>query len=189
MSTPEKQPDVGSVIARIERKWALLMSAIVLVLVAIVVFTGLHQAMMPPSRVETVQPETLNRSGEFIESNLGSVSEPDGSVTVRIVAQQYSFTPQCILVPANVPVTFRATSADAIHGMLITGTNINSMIEPGYVSTFHTTFKQPAEHLMPCHEFCGTGHQGMWAHVKVIDKQAFDELERRSGGRRLNCAR
>jgi cytochrome c oxidase subunit 2 len=178
----------GSVIERIERKWAIAMSAILVVLVAIVVFTGLHWAMMPPSRVETVQPETLNSSGEFVEENLGSAIEPDGSVTVRIVAQQYSFTPQCILVPANVPITFRATSADVIHGMLITGTNINSMIEPGYISTFRTTFAQPADHLMPCHEFCGTGHQGMWAHVKVIDRQAFDALESHSGARRLSCA-
>ncbi|GAB2902601.1 cytochrome c oxidase subunit II [Paraburkholderia jirisanensis] len=164
------------------------MSTLLFLLVAIVVFTGLHWAMMPPSRVETVRPETLNSSGEFVEENLGTEITPDGSVTVRMVAQQYSFTPQCILVPANVPVTFRATSADVIHGMLITDTNINSMIEPGYVSTFRTKFAHPADHLMPCHEFCGTGHQGMWAHVKVIDKQAFDALERNSAGRRLSCA-
>ncbi len=41
------------------------------------------------------------------------------------------------------------------------------MLEPGYVATFRTTFNQTGEHLMPCHEFCGVGHQGMWAHVKV----------------------
>jgi cytochrome c oxidase subunit 2 len=189
MSTRGTESASQSVIERIERKWAMLMSAILLVLVGVVVFTGLHWAMMPPSRVETIQPETLNTSGEFVEENLGTATESDGSVTVRIVAQQYSFTPQCILVPANVPVTFRATSADVIHGMLITGTNINSMIEPGYVSTFHTTFADPADHLMPCHEFCGTGHQGMWAHVKVIEKRTFDDLMRRSRGRRISCAR
>jgi cytochrome c oxidase subunit 2 len=35
------------------------------------------------------------------------------------VAQQYSFMPQCLLVPAGVPVTFRATSTDAIHGFVV----------------------------------------------------------------------
>ena len=36
-------------------------------------------------------------------------------------------------------------------------------------------FKAPREHVMPCQEFCGIGHQGMWGKVKVIDKAAFAE--------------
>ncbi|MEJ0003432.1 MAG: cytochrome C oxidase subunit II [Pararobbsia sp.] len=171
--------------ARIERRWAIVMVGIICVLIAMVVFTGLHWAMMPPSRVETVDPLSLHVSGEFVESNLGTATEPDGSVTVRIIAQQYSFTPQCILVPAKTPVTFRATSADVVHGFLITRTNINSMLEPGYVSTFHTTFDKPADHLMPCHEYCGVGHEGMWAHVKVIERDAY--LKMAGDTRRLSC--
>src|SRR4249919_3011326 len=91
---------------RVEKRWAIVVVAIVTVLVAMTIFTGLHWAMMPPSRVETVRPETLHVSGEFVESNLGSAVEPDGSVTVRAVGQQYSFTPQCVVVPADTPVTF-----------------------------------------------------------------------------------
>ncbi|MFM0498272.1 cytochrome c oxidase subunit II [Paraburkholderia caledonica] len=173
---------------KIERNWAILMSVIMLILVLTVIFTGLHWAMMPPSRVETVRIASLETSSEFVESNLGSARSADGSVTVRILAQQYSFTPQCILLPANTPITFRATSADVIHGMLVTGTNINSMVEPGYISTFKTVFPQPAEHLMPCHEYCGTGHQAMWAHVKIIDRSSFFEMLKRKGvNGRLNC--
>ena len=26
---------------------------------------------------------------------------------------------------------------------------------------------------MPCQEFCGFGHEGMWGKVKVIDKAEF----------------
>jgi cytochrome c oxidase subunit 2 len=176
----------AAVAARVERKWAAVAVGIILLLVAMVVYTGLHWAMMPPSRVETIDPTTLHVSGEFIESNLGSAVETDGSVTVRIVAQQYSFTPQCIVVPANTPITFRVTSADVVHGFLIADTNINSMVEPGYVSTFKTSFGTSGEHLMPCHEYCGTGHEGMWAHVKVLDRAAFDKLA--ANARRLSCA-
>lgn len=191
MSNPLDNHASAEVAARVERRWAMLMVAFVSLLVAVVVFTGLHWAMMPPSRVELVNPETLHVSGEFVESNLGSAVETDGSVTVRILAQQYSFTPQCILVPANTPITFRATSADVVHGFLVTDTNLNSMVEPGYISTFRTTFDQPAEHLMPCHEYCGTGHQGMWAHVKVIDKDAFMQMANQAGNsaRRLSCVK
>ncbi|MDR5818026.1 MULTISPECIES: cytochrome C oxidase subunit II [unclassified Caballeronia] len=182
-------PSSHDIAERVERRWAILVLAIAVLLVGMVVYTGLHWAMMPPSRVETVRPETLGVSGEFIESNLGSAPEADGSVTVRIVAQQYSFTPQCLVVPAGVPVTFRATAADVVHGFLITGTNINSMLEPGYVSTFKTTFETTGDHLMPCHEYCGTGHQNMWAHVKVIDRAEFMERAAKlpARSRRVSC--
>ena len=176
----------AAVAARVERKWAAIVVFIVVVLIAMVVYTGLHWAMMPPSRVETIDPTTLHVSGEFIESNLGSAAETDGSVTVRIIAQQYSFTPQCIVVPADTPLTFRVTSADVVHGFLIADTNINTMVEPGYVSTFKTSFPKTGEHLMPCHEYCGTGHEGMWAHVRVLDRAAFDKLA--ANVRRLSCA-
>ncbi|TDG06299.1 cytochrome C oxidase subunit II [Paraburkholderia guartelaensis] len=191
MSNPLDNHASAEVAARVERRWAILMVAFVSLLVAVVVFTGLHWAMMPPSRVELVNPQTLHISGEFVESNLGSAVETDGSVTVRILAQEYSFTPQCILVPANTPITFRATSSDVVHGFLITDTNLNSMVEPGYISTFRTTFDKPSDHLMPCHEYCGTGHQGMWAHVKVIDKDAFMQMANQAGNsaRRLSCVK
>jgi cytochrome c oxidase subunit 2 len=175
------------VAAGVELRWAMLAVLLMASTIAVVIFTGLHWSMMPPSRVETIRPETLNVSGEFVESNLGSEVERDGSVTVRIVAQQYSFTPQCLLVPAGVPVVFRATSADVVHGFLITRTNINTMVEPGYISTFRTTFASAGDHLMPCHEYCGTGHQGMWAHVKVIDRSAFMQMAATS--RRLSCVK
>lgn len=189
MSTDPRQWTSREIVERIERKWAALMVTIILVLILMVIFTGLHWAAMPPSRVEKIQPETLNKSGEFVENNLGSALEADGSVTVRIVAQQYSFSPQCVLVPANTPLVFRVTSADVIHGLFVTGTNINSMVEPGYISTFKTTFARPANHLMPCHEYCGTGHQGMWAHVKVVDRASFLQMASASGGRRLSCVK
>ena len=185
MSQAPHSHESAEVAARVERRWAIVVIGLMCLLIAMVIFTGLHWAMMPPSRVETVDPLSLHISGEFVESNLGTATEADGSVTVRIVAQQYSFTPQCILVPANTPVTFRATSADVVHGFLITHTNINSMLEPGYISTFRTTFEQPGDHLMPCHEFCGVGHEGMWAHVKVIDRDAYKQMAAKT--RRLSC--
>ena len=42
---------------------------------------------------------------------------------MRLVAQQYSFEPQCIVVPAGMPVTFRGTSTDTIHGFVVGTTN------------------------------------------------------------------
>lgn len=174
-----------AVAARIEQRWAILSIVIVGVLVGMAAFIGIHQATMPQGHVETSDPKTLHLSGEFIESNLGSAVETDGSVIVRAIGQQYSFTPQCVLVPADTPVTFRTTSADVVHGFLIEGTNINAMLVPGYVSVLPTRFKAPREHVMPCQEFCGIGHQGMWGKVRVIDKAAFQKLA--AARRRLTC--
>ena len=170
---------------RVERRWAGVSVTIIVVLVAIATFAGVHQAAMPQSRVETADPRTLHLGGEFIESNLGSALEPDGSVTVRGIGQQFSFTPSCMIVPTGTPITFRATSSDVVHGFLITGTNVNLMLVPGYVSSLNARFDTPGERLMPCHEFCGMGHEGMWGRIKVVDKAAFVRLG--ANRRRLSC--
>jgi len=171
--------------ARVERRWAMLSLLILAVFVVVAAFAGLHQAAMPQARVETVSPTRLHLGGEFVETNLGSALEPDGSVTVRAVGQQYSFTPQCMLVPTDTLITFRAASPDVIHGFLIEGTNVNAMLVPGYVSTISARFDKPGDHLMPCHEYCGVGHEGMWAKVKVIDKTEF--LKMAESKPRLSC--
>jgi len=168
-----------------ERRWAAIVLGIVGLLVAMMIVTGLHWAAMPPSRVETVDVKTVHLKGEFVESNLGTAIEPDGKVTVRLIAQQYSFVPQCIVVPADTPVTFRGTATDAIHGFVVGRTNANTMLIPGFVATFTTTFREPGEQLMPCHEYCGTGHEAMWARVQIVPAQEFRAKAR--GAERLSC--
>lgn len=170
---------------RAERRWAILSVGIIALLVVMAAYAGIYQAVMPQARLETADPRTLHIAGEFVEGNLGSALEPDGSVNVRAIGQQYSFTPQCIVVPADTPVTIRATSADALHGFLIQGTNVNAMLVPGYVSAITTRFAAPGDHAMPCHEFCGTGHEGMWGRVKVVEKAAF--LQAAASQRRQSC--
>jgi cytochrome c oxidase subunit 2 len=153
----------------------------------VIIFTGLHWAAQPPSNVETIDASRLHLAGEFVESNLGTALQPDGSAIVRVLAQQYSFVPQCIVVPAETRVVFRVTSPDVVHGFLIAGTNVNSMVVPGFVAEVRARFEKPGEHLMPCHEYCSVGHEGMWARVKVVDRREFD---RNYGGQpRASCER
>ncbi|MGB6433526.1 MAG: cytochrome C oxidase subunit II [Bradyrhizobium sp.] len=175
----------ADVAARIEKRWATISIAIIVVLAVLAAFAGIHQATMPQSRVETIDPTRLHLSGEFVESNLGSILESNGAVTVRAIGQQYSFTPACILVPAQTPVTLRATSADVVHGILIQGTNVNTMLVPGYVSEQFMRFEKTGDYLMPCQEFCSFGHEGMWGKVRVIDKAMF--ASRAKNGGRMSC--
>ena len=176
-----------AIAAAAERRWAIVVGAIIALLVLMMIVTGLHWASMPPSRVETIDPRTVHLQGEFVESNLGTALGEDGKVTVRLVAQQYSFTPQCLVVPADMPVTFRGTATDAIHGFIVGTTNANTMLVPGFVATFTTTFHKTGEQLMPCHEYCGTGHEAMWARVQVLPPAEF--LARARGGERVSCVK
>ena len=169
-----------------EKRWAWIVAAIIGSIVVMMVFTGLHWAAMPPSRVETVNVKTLHLQGEFVEGNLGTALEADGKVVSRIVAQQYSFVPPCIVVPVDTPVTFRGTATDTIHGFVVGRTNANTMLVPGFVATFTTKFGKLGEQLMPCHEYCGTGHEAMWARVQVVPAQEF--MARARGGQRVSCA-
>jgi cytochrome c oxidase subunit 2 len=168
-----------------ERRWVYIVMAIIALLLVMMVFTAVHWSAMPPSRVETIDVKTLHVAGEFVETNLGTTMASDGKVTVRLIAQQYSFVPQCIVVPAGMPVTFRATATDAIHGFIVGRTNVNTMLIPGFVATFTTTFSRTGEQLMPCHEYCGTGHEAMWARVQVLAADEF--VQKARNGERLSC--
>ena len=168
-----------------ERRWAIIVMLIVAMLLATMVFTGLHWASMPPSRVETIDPRKLHISGEFVENNLGTTLGADGKIIVRLIAQQYSFEPQCLVVPAGMPVTFRATSTDVIHGFVVDKTNANVMLIPGFIATFTTRFDTAGERLMPCHEYCGTGHGAMWGRVQVVPAEVF--LAKAKSGERMSC--
>jgi cytochrome c oxidase subunit 2 len=190
-STPLQRPLPDGVvpeeeITRTENRWVAIMFGMLGVMMAVVVVTGASDALHPPSNVETIDPLTLHLGGEFAESNLGSAIEPDDSVTVRLIAEQYAFIPDCARVPVDTPVKFRLTSADVVHGFLLPATNVNTMVIPGFIAEVRTTFSRPGVYNMPCHEFCGDGHHGMWARVEVVPKEQFPQL---TAAERTSCAK
>ena len=167
-----------------ELAWAFGVGVFTAAVLGTIVFTALTMSINPPSNVERIDPKVLHLSGEFAEQNLGTTVAADGSVTVRAIATQFMFVPACIAVPANRLVTLRFSSPDVIHGLLITGTNVNTMVLPGFVAQVHTEFTRSGDLLMPCHEYCGLGHSEMWATVQVM---ANDEFKPGPDGR-VSCA-
>ena len=162
------------VVVRTENHWVIIMTAMLVIMMAVMVVTGVTGALHPASNVEVIDPQTLHLGGEFVESNLGTAIEPDGSATVRLIAEQYDFVPHCVAVPAGTPVKFRLTSADVVHGFLLPETNVNTMVVPGFVAEVRTSFAAPGNYEMPCHEFCGLGHHAMWTRVQVLPKDRFN---------------
>ena len=177
MASFDSSPNTGLLPERIittsERRWLYVMAAILGVMFSVIVVTGMTNMLHPPNDVEKIDPTTLHLQGEFVESNLGAATEPDGSVTVRFVAQQYTFVPQCVKVPVATPIHFRLTSADVVHGFFVEDTNTNAMIVPGFITDIRANFKHTGSLAMPCDEFCGFGHHAMAARVVVVPKDQF----------------
>lgn len=160
-------------ILKSELRWAMIIGGIVAVILIAILYAALAMHINPPSNREYVDPKTLHLSAEFTEANLGTRVDPNGQVVARVIATQFEFVPNCIVLPAERPVTMRITSPDVIHGILVSGTNVNTMVVPGYVAQVHTTFTKTGDLLMPCHEFCGLGHSQMMATVRVVPLEAF----------------
>jgi cytochrome c oxidase subunit 2 len=160
-------------IGRAELRWSIVAIAAVSIIMIAVIFAGVAMHINPPSNIERLDPQSLHLSAEFTESNLGTKVEANGQITSRIVATQFAFVPRCVLLPADTPVTIRLSSPDVIHGILVSGTNVNTMVVPGYISQVHTVFRRTGDLLMPCHEYCGLGHSEMMATVRVVPKSAF----------------
>jgi cytochrome c oxidase subunit 2 len=160
-------------IVQLELRWVAVVFVCISLIMVAVILAGVALHINPPSNIEFSDPKTLHKSGEFTEANLGTSVGPDGQVTARIVATQFAFVPNCVVLPANRRVTLRLASPDVIHGILVTGTNVNTMVVPGYVSQVHTVFRTTGDLLMPCHEFCGLGHSQMTATVRVVPPEQF----------------
>ena len=132
-----------------------------------------------------VDPQRLHLYGEFVESNLGSAQEPDGSVTVRMIAEQFLFVPRCVLVPAGMPVRLRITSADVEHKFSVEGINYQAEATPGVVIETTLNFPKPGTYEVPCREFCGAGHYAMRSEVLAVPRDQFRNLR---PDERVTCA-
>jgi len=148
-----------------EKIWMGLSAAVIAAFVLAILITSYAMGIHPPSHMETIDPKTVSTDPRF--AHTGVQARPDGSAEVVIVAAMWSFDPNEISVPAGKPVTFRLTSPDVIHGFEIAGTNVNTMVVPGYVSQLTTTFDHPGKYLIVCHEYCGVGHHMMSGKITV----------------------
>jgi cytochrome c oxidase subunit II len=152
-------------VALYERIWMWAAGVLLALFLGAIFVTAGAQAIQPPSHLETVDPTTIGSHPEFGKPLI--ITRPDGSVVVPVLAGMFAFNPDPIEVPANVPVTFRLTSADVIHGFQVVGTNANAMAIPGYVSQFTVTFVKPGVYVIACNEYCGLLHHNMVGRLIV----------------------
>lgn len=135
---------------------------------------SIRHGFHPPSHVETIDPRKVFQSSEFRQQ--GVRVDAGGAVHVTVIGMMFTWMPGELVIPAETPITFHLTSVDVIHGFQIVRSNGQSMVIPGYVSQFSTTFA-PGEYLIACNEYCGIGHHTMAGKLKVVPKSQWKAPE------------
>ncbi len=154
----------------LEKTYIWMTGVVVAVFIGIVMFSAIELNLHPPSNVETIDSASLHLSEEFAEDKLGVHPQADGSVKIVMVASRYGFYPQTIEVPVDTPINFRIATVDVLHGLHVEGTNLATMVIPGFISEVNTTFTATGNKPLFCNEFCGSGHHYMWSRVNIVDK-------------------
>jgi len=152
-------------IHRYERWWLTFGISMLIVFLGLIAFAAFADNVNPPSGMQQIDPTKVSKTPPFDKPGLRKLS--DGSYEAYYVAEVFAFIPAVLNVPAGSKVTFYVTSADVVHGFFIPETDINMMAVPGWVNEQSHTFSKPGEYLLICHEYCGIGHQNMFAKIEV----------------------
>lgn len=153
----------------LEKIWIYVVGLMIVVMLGSIFYAAFANSVHPPSNVETIDSKRLHLSEEFAEDKLGAKTNPDGSLTVTMVAARYGIYPQHLELPANTPITFRFATPDVLHGLHMPKSNVDTMVIPGFISEVNTTLKNTGEFPLFCNEYCGIGHHYMWSRIKVVD--------------------
>jgi cytochrome c oxidase subunit 2 len=125
-----------------------------------------------------VNPDALDEHPRFSEP--GTYADGPNEYDVYVAAYQFGFEPgtqEPIRVPAGSEVTFHVTSRDVTHGFQVVGTNANTMVVPGQVSTLTVRFEETGtdEYGLLCNEYCGAAHHAMEGRIEVVPQSQWNE--------------
>ncbi len=87
---------------------------------------------------------------------------------VSIIAKQFEYYPNQIVVRANQPVRLYLTSVDVDHGFALSGYNINKSIAAGKITVIDFVPDKAGTFDFHCSVFCGLGHLGMKGKLYVV---------------------
>ncbi len=152
-------------IHRYERWW-MIFGLVMLVLFGATIFiAALADGVNPPSGSQTIDPAKVSTTPPF--DHPGLRKRADGTYEAYYVAQVFTFSPSMLTIPVGSTVTFYVTSSDVVHGFEIAQTDVNMMAIPGWVNDATHTFRTRGTYLLVCNEYCGIGHQNMFASIEV----------------------
>ncbi|ADU50382.1 cytochrome c oxidase subunit II [Thermaerobacter marianensis DSM 12885] len=160
---------------RYEKMWIWVSAAFLLALVLVLAYTtcgmGIHLPGSGDAHAAGVDHGTA--APAHVTANDPPFTAPGvravgpNRYEVVMTAQVFGFEPNEIRIPRGATVDFVVTSKDVIHGFMIPGTTVNTMIIPGQVTHVQYTFDKPGEYTFFCHEYCGIGHHVMSGRIVV----------------------
>jgi len=153
---------------KFEKIWLIFGVACLIVFLSTIGVSAFYLGHKPPSCLTTVNPDKVDQTKPFNRPGLHKVEGKDWDYELVFVASTFNYNPGQVKIPLGAKVKVIATTKDVIHGFEVAGTNINMMLEPGYVSEYTTTFDKAGEYLIVCNEYCGAGHQLMSSKIEVI---------------------
>lgn len=161
-----------------EKYWLGLGIAGLILFLIILGFGAFYLGTHPQSHGVIIDPENIEANEAFLPENLGLTKVDDGRYVLNIVASAFNYDMgtgedglplKHIEIPAGSKVLVQATSPDVVHGLNFAGTNINMMVEPGYVSSMEVELNNPGEFTLVCNEYCGVGHHLMYGTMEVVE--------------------
>jgi len=155
----------GTTIYLYELAWILPSIAIPVGMLAALTVTAFGAGIHLPSVEGRLDSRKVAETAPFDKPGL--VQTAPGRYEVHLTGQIWTFSPNEIRVPAGSTVTFIATSRDVVHGFMVPGANVNTMLLPGQVARVTARFDRPGEYPMICHEYCGIAHHTMSGTIIV----------------------
>ncbi|NGQ94193.1 cytochrome C oxidase subunit II [Brevibacillus sp. SYP-B805] len=150
---------------RYEKIWLAIGGAVLALFIVLLAVNAFAMGMHPPSDMQMIDPQKVDQTPPFDKPGLKQIGEKE--YDAFMTAYAFSYAPAVIEVPVGSKVNFHVTSKDVVHGFEIPGTNINFMVEPGFVNSASQVFDQPGEYLILCNEYCGAGHHLMATKIIV----------------------
>jgi cytochrome c oxidase subunit II len=153
---------------KFEKIWLIFGIGALVVFLSVVGVSAFYLGNKPPSCLTTIDPKKVDTEAPFDKPGLNKVEGKEWDYELVYVASAFFYNPGEVEVPLGAKVKVIATTKDVVHGFQVAGTNINMMLEPGYVNEIITTFDKEGEYLVVCNEYCGTGHHLMSSKIKVV---------------------
>ncbi|AET32187.1 cytochrome c oxidase subunit II [Pyrobaculum ferrireducens] len=164
---------------REEKIWAFFVLGLTVVFLAALAYAAWGLGLTTPYTVERIPAQKaaqeLKPGVDCVNPNVKQIVNnvvvcQDGRYYVNVLAMRFTWLPNRIVLTDPKEVKFRITSTDVIHGFEIAGTNVNVMVFPGYIAEI--TWKVPSNmapgnYLIICNEYCGAGHQNMYAILEI----------------------
>lgn len=163
---------------KFEKIWLISGISSLVVFLVVLGFGAFWLGTHPQSHGVTIDPENIEAHEAFQEENLGVTKVDEDRYIINVVASAFNYnfgtdedgSPiNTIRIPKGSTVLWQATTTDVVHGFQVAGTNVNMMVEPGYISSLETVMNNPGEYTIVCNEYCGTGHHLMYATLEVYE--------------------